>query len=123
MWKNILKNRVTPIRIFGDKQNIAIDRTDPYEVSINEFQSTPYKERCDNAKKELIKIMESMLEGAFVPMGASSSIDDEIKLINNMDCKRFKLYLDKLSLSLFGNNKISEETKNKIKAIQATMVM
>jgi hypothetical protein len=123
MWKDILKNRVTPVRVFGDEQNIAIDRTDPYEVSTNEFETTSYKERCDNAKKELIKIMESMLEGAFVPMGASSSIDDEIKLINNMDCKRFKLYLDKLTLSLSGNNNVSEEAKNKIRAAQATMVM
>lgn len=122
MWKDILKNRAMPVRLFGDEQNIGMDRTD-LEVRTNEFLSTPYKERCDNAKKELIKIMESMLTGAFSPMGASRSINDEIQLINNMDCKRFKLYLDKLTLSLSGNNNVPEDAKEKIRTVQATMVM
>ena len=122
MWKDILKNRAMPVRLFGDEQNIGMDRTD-LEVRTNEFLSTPYKERCDNAKKELIKIMESMLTGAFSPMGASRSINDEIQLINNMDCKRFKLYLDKLTLSLSGNNNVPEDAKEKIRTVQVTMVM
>ena len=120
MWRDILKNM--PARVFGDEQNVGIDRTD-LEVRTNEFLSTPYKERCDNAKEELIKIMESMLTGAFSPIGASRSINDEIQLINDMDCKRFKLYLDKLTLSLSGNNNVPEDAKEKIKAIHATMVM
>ena len=122
MWKDILKNRAMPVRLFGDEQNIGMDRTD-LEVHTNEFLSYPYKERCDNAKEELIKIMESMLTGAFSPMGASRSINDEIQLINNMDCKRFKLYLDKLVLSLSGNNNVPEDAKEKIRAVHATMVM
>ena len=122
MRKDILKNRAMPVRLFGDEQNIGMDRTD-LEVRTNEFLSTPYKERCDNAKEELIKIMESMLTGAFSPMGASRSINDEIQLINDMDCKRFKLYLDKLVLSLSGNNNVPEDAKEKIRAVQAMMVI
>ena len=82
MWKDILKNRAMPARVFGDEQNVGLDQTD-LKIRTNEFLSTPYKERCDNAKEELIKIMESMLTGAFSPMGASRSINDEIQLIND----------------------------------------
>jgi len=125
MWKNILKNNPVPSRMVIDNEggNVFLDNTNPYQGSMDAWNSPGYRQRCLNAKRALILIMENMARQAFAPLDAARSIDEEIRMINNLDCYKFKLYLDKLVLSLDKNNTLSEDIKNNIRGVQSSMTV
>ena len=125
MWKDILKNNPVPSRMVIDNEggNVFLDNTNPYQGSMDAWNSPGYRQRCLNAKRALILIMENMTRQAFAPLDAARSIDEEIRMINNLDCYKFKLYLDKLVLSLDKNNTLSEDIKNNIRGVQSSMTV
>jgi hypothetical protein len=125
MWKDILKNNPVPSRMVIDNEggNVFLDNTNPYQGSMDAWNSPAYRQRCLNAKRALILIMENMARQAFAPLDAARSIDEEIRMIRNLDCYKFKLYLDKLVLSLDNNNTLSEDVKNSIKGVQSSMTV
>tara|TARA_R100001510_G_scaffold55613_1_gene59833 strand:- start:18 stop:404 length:387 start_codon:yes stop_codon:yes gene_type:complete len=125
MWKDILKNNPVPSRMVIDNEggNVFLDNTNPYQGSMDAWNSPGYRQRCLNAKRALILIMENMARQAFAPLDAARSIDEEIRMINNLDCYKFKLYLDKLVLSLDKNNTLSEDIKNNIRGVQSSMTV
>ena len=125
MWKDILKNNPVPSRMVIDNEegNVFLDNTNPYQGSMDAWNSPGYRQRCLNAKRALILIMENMTRQMFAPLDAARSIDEEIRMIRNLDCYKFKLYLDKLVLSLDNNNTLSEDVKNSIKGVQSSMTV
>jgi hypothetical protein len=125
MWKDILKNNPVPSRMVIDEEggNVFLDKKNPYQGSMDAWNSPGYKQRCLNAKRTLILIMENMLSQSFTPISATRSIDEEIRKIRNLNCYEFKLYLDRLVLSFTNNNNLSEDVKNNIKRIQSSMTV